>query len=68
VRAVLAAKPGPALEVVALNAGGAILVGGGAEDVAGGVVRAREAIASGAAMKVLEQLVALSTELAPHQP
>jgi anthranilate phosphoribosyltransferase len=65
IRSVLDGEPGPALEVVALNAGAAILVGGGASDVEAGVARAREAIASGAARNVLDRLVALSGELAP---
>ncbi len=68
VRAVLSGRPGPALEVVALNAGAAILVGGGADDLAAGVARARETISSGAAMEVLEKLVALSAELAAALP
>jgi anthranilate phosphoribosyltransferase len=50
---------------VALNAGAAILVGGRAEDLAGGVASAREAISSGAARDVLDRLVALAAELAP---
>jgi anthranilate phosphoribosyltransferase len=65
VRGVLDGEPGPALEVVALNAGAAILVGGGADDLAGGVASAREAISSGAARDVLDSLVALTAELAP---
>jgi anthranilate phosphoribosyltransferase len=68
VRAVLSGKPGAALEVVALNAGAAILVGGGAPDLAAGVGRARETIAAGDAMKVLDGLAALSAELAPALP
>ncbi len=68
VRGVLADRPGSALEVVALNAGAAILVGGGAEDLAAGVTRARETISSGAAMDVLDKLVGLSAELAPALP
>ncbi len=68
VRAVLSGKAGPALEVVAFNAGAAILAGDGADDLAAGVVRARETIAQGAAMKVLDELVSLSAELAPALP
>ncbi len=64
-REVLDGRDGPAREVVALNAGAAIMVGGGAEDLAGGVVKAREAIDSGAAAKVLDQLAKRSAELAP---
>jgi anthranilate phosphoribosyltransferase len=64
VRAVLDGSPGPALEVVALNAGAAILVGGRADELAAGVERARETIASGAARRVLDRLIELSAELA----
>ncbi len=64
VRGVLDGIAGPALEVVALNAGAAILVGGGADDLAAGVERAREAISSGAARRVLDRLVELSGRLA----
>jgi anthranilate phosphoribosyltransferase len=46
-----------------LNAGAAILVGGGADELSGGIVRAREAIDSGAARDVLGRLVDLSGEL-----
>jgi anthranilate phosphoribosyltransferase len=53
VRRVLDGEPGPALEVVALNAGAAILVGGRADDLAAGVATARETIGSGAAREVL---------------
>jgi len=63
VRAVLAGEPGPARDVVVLNAGAAILVGGGASDLAAGVERARETIDSGAARDVLERLVELTSTL-----
>ncbi len=58
VAAILAGEEGPAADIAVLNAGAAILVGGGADDLAAGVGRAREAIASGAARRVLEGLVA----------
>jgi anthranilate phosphoribosyltransferase len=50
--------------VVVLNAGAAILVGGGAVDLPGGIDRAREAIDSGAAARVLARLVEASGDLA----
>ncbi len=65
VREVFAGERGPAREVVSLNAGAAILVGGGAQDLATGVERARETIDSGAAASVLARLVERSGELAP---
>ncbi len=63
-RAVLAGEPGPARDLVALNAGAAIFVGAGAPDLEAGISRAFEAIDSGGASDVLERLVALSSELA----
>jgi anthranilate phosphoribosyltransferase len=64
VESVLEGEGGPAREVVVLNAAAAIMVGGGAGDLAAGVARARETIDSGAAREVLARLVALSGELA----
>jgi anthranilate phosphoribosyltransferase len=61
---VLAGEDGPPRDVVLLNAGAAILVGGGADDLAGGVDRAREAIDSGAARDILARLVEVSGDLA----
>ena len=66
VRAVLQGTDrGPARDVVLANAGAAVLVAGGAEDLAAGVERARSAIESGAAANVLSRLVELTGELAP---
>jgi anthranilate phosphoribosyltransferase len=64
VRAVLSGDPGPARDVVLLNAGAAILAAGAAHDLAAGVERAREVIDSGAALGVLERLSRLTEELA----
>jgi len=58
-RAILAGEPGPAADIALLNAGAAIYVGGGADDLAGGIEAARAAIDSGAAAGVLRQLVAM---------
>lgn len=64
VRAVLEGREsGPAHDVVLANAGAAIVVAGQAEDLAAGVERARAAIASGAALDVLERLVSVSRKL-----
>ena len=63
VRAVLNGESGPAADVVVLNAGAAILAGGGADDLAGGVNAAREAIASGAAAGMLERLISATASL-----
>jgi anthranilate phosphoribosyltransferase len=64
VASVLGGDRGPSRDVVVLNAGAAILVGGGADDLAQGIERAGEAIDSGAAREVLAGLVALTGELA----
>ncbi len=55
---------GPAHDVIALNAGAAILAGGGAQDLGQGVDRARETLGSGAAHDELESLVATTQRLA----
>jgi anthranilate phosphoribosyltransferase len=62
--AVLDNVAGPARDIVALNAGAAIYVAGVAPDLWGGVAKAREVIASGAARAKLDQLVAFSAN--PH--
>jgi anthranilate phosphoribosyltransferase len=62
---VLEGADGAARDVVVLNAGAAILVGGGAEDLSTGIEQARRAIDSGAARAVLARLVELTGELAP---
>lgn len=64
VEALLADEAGPARDLAVLNGGAAIFVAGGAEDLAGGIEKASEAVSSGAAGKVLEKLVARSRELA----
>ncbi len=64
VRSVLdGSESGPALGVALANAGAAILVGGGAKDLPGAVVRARETVESGAAAGVLAELIALTGDL-----
>jgi anthranilate phosphoribosyltransferase len=64
VESLLAGQAGPPLDLALLNGGAAILVAGGAEDLAGGVEKARESVASGAAKAVLEKLVTRTGELA----
>jgi len=51
-------------EIVALNAGTALYAAGIAQSVADGIARARETIASGAAMRKLEAFVAATRKLA----
>lgn len=63
VMAVLDNQPGPARDIVVLNAGAAIYVAGLAPDLAAGVVLAQQAIASGAARARLDALVAFTHTL-----
>jgi anthranilate phosphoribosyltransferase len=58
VRGVLAGEPGPRRDLVLVNAAAAIYVGGLAADLEEGVAKAAEAVDSGAAGDVLEQLIA----------
>jgi anthranilate phosphoribosyltransferase len=60
IQSVLANTPGPALDIVCLNAGAAIYVSGVADSLEAGVEKARTAIAEGKASAVLAQLVAKS--------
>ena len=60
IESVLANSPGPALDIVCLNAGAAIYVSGIADSLADGIEKARTAIAEGKASAVLAQLVAKS--------
>jgi len=61
---VLDNRPGPALDIVALNAGAALYVAGVAGDIADGIARARAAIADGSARARLHDYVALTRALA----
>ncbi|WP_419965343.1 anthranilate phosphoribosyltransferase [Stenotrophomonas geniculata] len=56
-RAVLDNEPGPALDIVALNAGAALYVAGVASDIGDGLARARAAIANGGARQRLQQYI-----------
>ncbi|MGB0515063.1 MAG: anthranilate phosphoribosyltransferase, partial [Wenzhouxiangellaceae bacterium] len=55
VRAALGGAPGPAADIIALNAGAALYVAGKAESMAQGVTRAREILTTGAALKLLDR-------------
>ncbi|HHW4681186.1 MAG TPA: anthranilate phosphoribosyltransferase [Xylella taiwanensis] len=57
---VLAGKPGPALDIVVLNAGAALYVAGVAQDISQGIALAREVIFDGRATHTLEQYVAFT--------
>ncbi len=59
----LANKPGPARDIVALNAGAAIYTAGLAKSHESGVQKALTVIASGAAKAKLDQFVAFTQKL-----
>jgi anthranilate phosphoribosyltransferase len=61
--AVLGNQPGPAHNIVALNAGAAIYVGGVAKTLKEGVERARGVIANGDARRKLDEFVAFGRKL-----
>lgn len=61
---VLDNQPGPARDIVALNAGAALYAANVATDIRDGIARAQDALASGAARGKLDQLVRASKSLA----
>lgn len=62
--AILGGEPGPAADVVALNAAAALYVADEVADLAAGLAKAREVVASGAARRLKERWVARTKELA----
>jgi anthranilate phosphoribosyltransferase len=64
VRQAFEERSGPAHDVIVLNAGAAITVGGRADELGEGIERAREAIDSGAASEELESLIETTRRLA----
>jgi anthranilate phosphoribosyltransferase len=63
-RRILAGERGPARDLAVLNAGAAIYVSGGTDDLADGVRAAEAAVDCGAAAAALDRLVTLTGELA----
>jgi anthranilate phosphoribosyltransferase len=59
-KAVLAGEPGPARDIVVLNAAAALLIAGHSPTVRDGIARASEAIDKGAARAALEGLIEIS--------
>ena len=59
----LRGEPGPAHDIVALNAGTALYAAGAATSIEAGLEQARAAIASGAAIAKLEQFVQVTRQL-----
>lgn len=66
-RRVLANEPGPARDIVLMNAGAALYAADVADSLADGIERAREALASGRAAQKLEQFVQATQRLAQAQ-
>jgi anthranilate phosphoribosyltransferase len=60
IRRMLGGEPGPARDVVALNAGAALVVAGRADDLRGGIAAAVAAIESGKAAATLDAWVRCS--------
>ncbi|TAJ92523.1 MAG: anthranilate phosphoribosyltransferase [Gammaproteobacteria bacterium] len=60
IRSVLDNRPGPARDIVLLNAGAALYVAGQSNSIKTGVQLASDTLASGAAKKKLDELAALS--------
>jgi anthranilate phosphoribosyltransferase len=60
---VLENQPGPALEIVCLNAGAALYTANLAVDIGAGITLAREAIASGAARKKLDEFITFTNQI-----
>ena len=63
VKSVLANQPGPARDIVMLNAGAAIYAANLADSLEAGIKKADEVIASGAAMHKLDALVKLTSSM-----
>jgi len=63
VRRVMDNEPGPARDIVVLNAGAALYAANVADSLADGVERARNALSSGAAAQTLERFVATTQRL-----
>jgi anthranilate phosphoribosyltransferase len=61
--AVLEGQPGPAHNIVAMNAGAAIYVSGRADSLKAGIERASQVIKSGAAKQKMEEFVAFTQKL-----
>jgi anthranilate phosphoribosyltransferase len=60
IREVLAGEPGPFRDIVLLNAGAALIVGGKVTSLREGAERAAHAIDTGAAARALDKLVAVT--------
>ncbi|MGB3210566.1 MAG: anthranilate phosphoribosyltransferase [Desulforhopalus sp.] len=64
VRSVLGGEPGARHDMILLNAGAALHAAGRADNIFDGITKAREVVASGAALEKLDQLVNFSNSAA----
>jgi anthranilate phosphoribosyltransferase len=64
---VLDNRPGPAREIVVLNAGAALYVAGVADSIEAGIAASREAIASGKALERLQHFIATTQALGKQE-
>jgi anthranilate phosphoribosyltransferase len=67
IRGVLAGEPGPARDMVVLNAAAALVVAGVSPDLRAAAVRARDVVDSGAAARVLDHLIAFTRGARPAE-
>jgi anthranilate phosphoribosyltransferase len=65
--AVLGGEPGPARDIVTLNAAAGLVVGGAADDLASGLDAARASIDEGRAAAALERLIEVSAAATPER-
>ncbi|MCY3768396.1 MAG: anthranilate phosphoribosyltransferase [Gammaproteobacteria bacterium] len=65
IRGALGGGPGPAADMIALNAGATIYAGDLADSIEAGVARAREILSDGRALEKLAQLVEISNSFEP---
>jgi anthranilate phosphoribosyltransferase len=68
VKRVLGGEPGPARDIVVLNAGAALVVAGLADDLAGAIELAQAVIDDGRAAARLDALIATSTAAKVDEP
>ncbi|MGH7008874.1 MAG: anthranilate phosphoribosyltransferase [Stellaceae bacterium] len=64
-KAILAGETGPLRDCVLLNAAAALIIAGRAKDLTAGVQKAADSIASGAARRALDKMVAITNETVP---
>ncbi|CAB4571461.1 unannotated protein [freshwater metagenome] len=60
-RAVFAGQTGPVRDIVSLNAGCALMLSGVVSDISEGIATVRATLDSGAAQKLLDAVIAVST-------